>query len=168
MTADREGARQLARAAHEALLARGASVAVAESLTGGLVSGALTMLPGASATFRGGVVAYATDLKTRLLGVDAGLLARRGAVDPAVAEAMARGVRHQLGATYGLATTGVAGPDPQEGHEPGEAYVAVAWPAGTRVSRLAVPGDRGQVRDGVVHAALAMLHGIVRAGNTPS
>ena len=97
------------------LEASGRTVAVAESLTGGLVAAALTDIPGASAAFRGGVVTYATELKASLLGVDRGMLARHGAVYAPVAAAMAAGVRTRLGATYGLATTGVAGPSQRTG-----------------------------------------------------
>ena len=147
----------LARQVHEALLARGATLAVAESLTGGLLGAALTAVPGVSATFRGGVVAYATDLKGVLLGVDAGLLARAGPVDAAVAAAMAAGVRERLRATYGLATTGVAGPDPQDGHPPGEVYVAASGPFGELQRRLELAGDRAAVRSGAVAAALGLL-----------
>ena len=96
------------------LAARRQSIAVAESLTGGLLAAALTDVPGASAVFRGGVVAYATELKAVLLGVDRALLAAQGAVSAEVAGAMATGVRDRLGATVGAATTGVAGPDPAE------------------------------------------------------
>ena len=95
--------------------AAGATVAVAESLTGGLLAAALVAVPGASRCFRGSVTAYATDLKASVLGVDAGLLAARGAVDAEVAGQMAEGVRRLMGADYGVATTGVAGPDPQDG-----------------------------------------------------
>lgn len=91
---------------------RGWTLAVAESLTGGAVCARLVDVPGASRVLRGGVTAYATDLKASLLGVDDELLAARGAVDPDVAAAMAAGVRERLGADVGLATTGVAGPDP--------------------------------------------------------
>ena len=146
-----------ARRVHEALLARGATLAVAESLTGGLLGAALTAVPGVSATFRGGVVAYATDLKADLLGVDGDLLARVGPVDPAVAAAMAAGVRGRMGSTYGLATTGVAGPDAQDGHPPGEVYVAASGPGGELHRRLAVAGDRAAVRAAAVSAALDLL-----------
>jgi nicotinamide-nucleotide amidase len=137
------------------LTERGATVAVAESLTGGALAAALVDVPGASAAFRGGVVAYASELKTSLLGVDAGLLARGGAVQPEVAVAMAHGVRVGLAATYGLATTGVAGPDPQDGVEVGTAHIAVSGPAATRerTMALALPGGRDRVRRlSVVHA----------------
>jgi nicotinamide-nucleotide amidase len=150
------GADPLAADLHRALIARGATVAVAESLTGGALGAALTTVPGASETFRGGVVAYATDLKVSLLGVAADLVERVGAVDPEVARAMARGVRERLGATYGLATTGVAGPDPQDGRPPGEVHVAVAGPDGDVGRSLRLVGDRGQVREQAVRHALVL------------
>ena len=139
-----------------ALGARGWSLGVAESLTGGLVSAALVDVPGASAVLRGGVVAYATDLKGTLLGVDAALLASRGAVDPDVARAMAAGARERLGADVGLATTGVAGPDPQDGQPPGTVHVAVCTPTGTQVRSLRLVGDRARVRALSVDAVLAL------------
>lgn len=97
------------------LVERGETLAVAESLTGGLVAAEFTSVPGASHSFRGSVTAYATPLKSEVLGVDPALLASRGAVDPEVASQMAAGVRRVLGADWGLATTGVAGPEPQDG-----------------------------------------------------
>lgn len=100
----------LAAEAVSLLIARSETVAVAESLTGGLVTAAVTSVPGCSAVFLGGIVAYATSLKAQLLGVPGDLLAEHGPVHPDVAEAMARGVSARLRATYGLATTGVAGP----------------------------------------------------------
>ena len=110
-----EDAYELAGQILARLEAGGCTVAVAESLTGGLVAAALTDIPGASASFRGGVVTYATELKASLLGVDRGMLARHGAVYAPVAAAMAAGVRTRLGATYGVATTGVAGPSARTG-----------------------------------------------------
>lgn len=139
------------------LTASGRTVAVAESLTGGLVTAALTGVAGASAVVRGGVLAYATDLKAQVLGVDEALLARVGAVDGDVAEQMARGVRSLMGATYGLATTGVAGPDQAEGKAVGTVYVAVAGPVSARVRALSLSGDRGEVRVQSVLAVLALL-----------
>jgi nicotinamide-nucleotide amidase len=150
---------------HERLLARGETLAVAESLTGGALGAALVAVPGVSATFRGGVIAYATELKSELLGVDAALLARRGPVDADVAVAMAGGVRQRLGATWALATTGVAGPDPQDGHPPGVFFVALAGPDGSRVEALAHDGDRAAVRAAAVGAALALLRTALAAGN---
>src|SRR5690348_14782860 len=98
-----------------ALDARGETLAVAESLTGGLLAATIVDVPGASRVFRGGLVVYATELKASLAGVDAGLLAERGPVDPDVARDLARGAALRCGAQWGLSTTGVAGPDPQGG-----------------------------------------------------
>ncbi len=140
------------------LTARSETVAVAESLTGGLVVARLVDVPGASLVVRGGVVAYAADLKVSLLGVDTALLARVGTVDAEVAEQMARGIRERLGATWGLATTGVAGPGAQEGHASGTAYVAVARAgADCVVRRLDLTGDRTAVREATVTAVLDLL-----------
>lgn len=112
-----------------ALLAgRSLTLAVAESLTGGLVAAELTSVAGASRSFRGSVTAYATDLKRDVLGVDGALLEERGAVDGDVALQMAAGARQVLGADWGAATTGVAGPEPQGGRPVGTVYVAVAGP----------------------------------------
>jgi nicotinamide-nucleotide amidase len=138
---------------HALLREQGGSVAVAESLTGGLLGATLTDVPGASATFRGGIVAYATDLKSGALDVPSQLLADRGAVSRDVAAAMAAGVRRRLGATHGLATTGVAGPDEQEGQPVGTLHVGLSTPSGGVVRSLRVPGDRARVRQlAVVHA----------------
>jgi nicotinamide-nucleotide amidase len=144
---------------------RGWSLGVAESLTGGLVCATLVDVPGASAVLRGGVLAYATDLKAALLDVDADLLASRGAVDPDVALAMARGVRVRLGADVGLATTGVAGPGAQDGHPAGTVHVAVAAPGGSQVRSLLLDGDRATVRARTVEAVLALgLQVVGRSG----
>lgn len=152
-----------------AAAARGWTIGVAESLTGGLVTAALVSVPGASRVLRGGVVAYATDLKAGLLGVDADLLAERGAVDEAVAAQMAAGVREATGADVGLATTGVAGPEPQDGHAAGVVFVAVSTPAASEVYRLDLDGDRGQViadsARGVLELALALVSDV--AGENP-
>jgi nicotinamide-nucleotide amidase len=150
-----------------ALLGRGETVAAAESLTGGAVASALVEVPGVSAVLRGAVVAYATDLKHALLGVDADLLAREGAIHADVATQMADGVRVRLGATWGLATTGVAGPDPQDGRPPGRVFVAVTGPDGRFVERLDLPGDREQVRAGSVDAVLTLLRRVLEASVQP-
>lgn len=102
------------------------TIAVAESLTGGLLAAAITGVPGASAVFRGSVTAYATDLKASILGVDANLLDEVGAVHAEVARQMAIGVRRLCGADIGIATTGVAGPLPQDGRPVGTVFVSVA------------------------------------------
>lgn len=139
------------------LTAAGQTVAVAESLTGGLVAAALTDIPGASVVVRGGVIAYATDIKARVLGVDEVLLARAGSVDVEVAEQMASGVRSLMGTTYGLSTTGVAGPDPVDGKPVGLVYVAVVGSGSSRVKALGLSGDRFAIRAQSVAAALSLL-----------
>lgn len=137
----------------------GRTVAVAESLTGGLVAAALTTIPGASFAVRGGIVAYASDLKATLLGVPQAMLDQHGAVYPGVASAMAAGVRERLGATFGAATTGVAGPDPADGQPPGTVHIAVSAEDGSVVRTLVLNGDRDQVRRLTVDRSLALLLG---------
>jgi nicotinamide-nucleotide amidase len=139
------------------LTAAGQTVAVAESLTGGLVTSALTEVAGASVVVRGGVLAYATDLKAQVLRVDDVLLARVGSVDAEVVEQMASGVRSLMSATYGLATTGVAGPDSVDGKAVGTVYVAVVGSVTSRVKALALSGDRADIRAQSVLAVLALL-----------
>ncbi|MFD8523663.1 CinA family protein [Streptomyces capillispiralis] len=147
------------------LTVNGETLAVAESLTGGLVAAEITAVPGASKAFRGSVTAYATELKRDLLGVDATLLAQRGAVDPQVAAQMAAGVRKALGADWGIATTGVAGPDPQDGQAVGTVFIAVDGPpaagsgsaGGGKVERLRLNGDRAEIRMESVRSVLALL-----------
>ncbi|WP_407288091.1 CinA family protein [Streptomyces sp. BP-8] len=147
-----------AAGALELLAGCGQSLAVAESLTGGLVAGALTAVPGASRALRGSVTAYATEVKRDVLGVDGALLAARGAVDAEVAGQMADGVRRVLAADWGIATTGVAGPDPQDGQPVGTVFVAVRGPDGVgTVRRLALSGDRDRIRRDTIDAVLALL-----------
>jgi len=141
---------------------RGWTLAAAESLTGGLVTARLVSVPGASRVLRGGVTAYATDLKESVLGVDAALLAERGAVDPEVARQMAEGVRGLLRADVGLATTGVAGPTAQGGKAPGLVYVAVVTPVGSEVRELRLGGDREAVRDLAARHVLLLARHVVR------
>jgi len=152
------------------LTAQGLTLAVAESLTGGALSDALVAVPGASSCLRGAVVAYATDLKHSLLGVPAELLERHGAVHPEVARAMADGVRTLLGADLGVATTGVAGPEPQDGRPVGEVHLAVCDEAGCEVVSLREdPGSgRAAVRAAAVDAALELLLRRVRHAAAPA
>ena len=142
---------------HQALLARGETVAAAESLTAGLFCATLAEVPGASATLRGGVVVYATELKAVLAGVPGDLLAAHGPVSPETARALAEGVRERCGSTWGVGLTGVAGPDPVDGHGPGRVYVGVADGQRTDVVELDLPGDRAAVRTGAVTAAVTAL-----------
>ena len=142
---------------HRQLAARGETVAVAESLTGGLLGAALTRMSGSSATFRGSLVVYATDLKETLAGVPGPLLDATGAVSPETAAALAAGARDRLGATWGIGVTGVAGPTEQEGKPVGTVHVAVTGPGGVAVRSVRVPGDRERIRLIAVNAALVLL-----------
>ena len=142
---------------------RGLTVAVAESLTGGKVVSTLVSVPGASAVVVGGVVAYATRIKSQVLGVDERRLERTGPVDGGVAEQMASGVAALMGADLGLATTGVAGPGPADGHRAGTVHVAVASPWGAVSRELHLDGDRTQVRDGATTAVLALAVALLDA-----
>lgn len=138
------------------------TLAVAESLTGGMVAAELTAVPGASRSFRGSVTAYATELKHQLLGVDAELLAAQGAVNAQVAEEMAAGVRRVLGASWGIATTGVAGPDPQDGQPVGTVFVAVAGPRCRKTARLRLNGSRSEIRRESARTVLKLLSSQLR------
>jgi nicotinamide-nucleotide amidase len=142
---------------HQALLARGETVAAAESLTAGLFCATLAEVPGASATLRGGVVVYATELKAVLAGVPGDLLAAHGPVSPETARALAEGVRERCGSTWGIGLTGVAGPDPVDGHGPGRVYLGISDGRRTDVVELDLPGDRAAVRAGAVSAAMEQL-----------
>jgi nicotinamide-nucleotide amidase len=142
---------------HEALRARRETVAAAESLTAGLFCATLAAVPGASSTLRGGAVVYATDLKTTLAGVPAALLAAHGAISEPTAAALAEGIRARCSATWGVGLTGVAGPDPVEGHAPGRVYLGLSDGLLTVVHELDLPGDRAAVRAGAVEAALLRL-----------
>jgi len=139
------------------LIERGETVATAESLTAGLVCATLTEVPGSSAVLRGGLIVYATDLKTSLAGVDADLLATHGAVHPEVAAQLATGARDRCGATWGLGLTGVAGPAGQDGVAPGTVHVGLAGPGVLTVRTLDLSGDRASVRAGAVEGAFALL-----------
>lgn len=146
----------------QALAERGQTLATAESLTGGLLGATITAVPGASKVYVGGVVTYATELKQRLLGVADADVAAFTVISPQVASGMARGVLDATGADWGIAVTGVAGPDPQDGHAPGEVWVAVRGrtPRGPEVGvaeRFDFAGDRREIRDATVAASLALL-----------
>lgn len=139
----------------ERLVARlgelGWTIAAAESLTGGLVAASIVSVSGASRVFRGGVVAYATDVKASLLGVEQHLLDAHGPVHPRVASQMAEGARRALGrdgvpADVGIATTGIAGPVSADGQPVGTVHIAVATPLGSRVESVQLDGDRDGIR----------------------
>jgi nicotinamide-nucleotide amidase len=154
---------RVAGVVHE-LVERGQTLATAESLTGGLVAAELVEVAGVSAVYRGGLVVYATDLKHDLAGVPEDLLAERGPVDADVALALARGARERCHADWGVATTGVAGPEPQDGVPVGKVFVAVAGPDVAQVRELKLDGGRAAVREGSVTAALELLLDVLRPG----
>lgn len=142
----------------QALEARNESVSTAESLTGGLLCAHLTAAPGASATVRGGVVAYMTDVKSSVVGVEETLLREYGAVSAPTAVSLARNARRMFGSTWALATTGVAGPTEQEGKPVGTVFVAAVGPNAAGVVHLQLNGDRVRIREQSCSAALAVLH----------
>lgn len=153
------------------LVSRGWTVAAAESLTGGQVCATLVDVPGASQAVRGAVVAYDTDVKRAVLGVDAELLAAHGAVHPDVAAQMADGVRRALAtgagpASVGIATTGVAGPDAQDGQPVGTVFVAVVTPERAEVRALTLGGDRAAIRSAATRAAIAFAAELVDSGGS--
>jgi nicotinamide-nucleotide amidase len=141
---------------HE-LVERRQTLAVAESLTGGLLAATIVEIPGVSRVFRGGLVVYATDLKHTLADVPQGLLDERGPVDPDVALALAQGVRQRCGSDWGLATTGVAGPEPQDGKPVGMVFVAAAGPDRATVQELRLAGSRADIRTATVTSVLSLL-----------
>ena len=141
-----------------ALLARQQTLATAESCTGGLVGAALTALPGSSAWYRGGVVAYANDLKIRLLGVPAETLAAHGAVSLETARAMAQGARAAAAADFAVSITGIAGPAGGTPEKPvGLVFVGVAAPHGTATFKHHFSGSRADIRQAATEAALRHL-----------
>lgn len=154
--ADDETIEQVIRAALES---RDWTIGTAESATGGLVGRRLTSLPGASATFRGSVVAYASDLKSSILGVPAETIEEHGVVSEETAQAMAKGAIVVLGVDVAVGVTGSAGPDPLE-HPVGTMIIAVETPSSSRVWTIHVPGGREQVR---ALTATAALHLVRRA-----
>jgi len=157
----------LLKRVHLLLRAGGNTIATAESLTGGRLAVALTDVPGASETYLGGVVTYATELKASMLEVDDRIIDEHGVVSPECAKAMASGVRALTGATFGLATTGVAGPGDQEGKPAGTVFVGIAAPGLLEVVALELSGKRQQIQDRTCHEAFTALEAILRREETP-
>jgi nicotinamide-nucleotide amidase len=147
----------------------GETLATAESLTGGLIGQLLTAVPGASASYDGGVISYATRLKETLVGVPAATLQELGPVAGRTAQEMAAGVAGRCSADWGLAVTGVAGPEPQDGHPVGQVFVGLAYPAGgwTSVRELRLSGSRAQIRSQTAVSALALLSEALRNVSRP-
>ncbi len=159
-----EGRDDLAPGIVSRLAARGETLALAESCTGGLVAELVTSVPGASDVFPLGVVAYANDAKTALLGVGPELLAAHGAVSEPVARAMAEGARALSGATWAAAVTGIAGPGGGTPEKPvGTVHLAIAGPAGTQTWARRFPGDRDRVRKTSAYDVLNQLRLLLRA-----
>ncbi|MGH3347522.1 MAG: CinA family protein [Nocardioides sp.] len=144
------------------LASRGETLATAESLTGGRLASQVTAVPGASRVYVGGLVAYATSVKQDLLGVSDVLVTRHGVVSPECARAMAEGARHRFGATYAISTTGVAGPDAQEGHPVGTVFVGIAGPGDVAALALELAGDRSAIQERTCAEALAAFAGVLR------
>lgn len=147
---------------HLLLRAAGSTLATAESLTGGRLAARITDVPGASETYLGGVVTYATELKQALLDVDDAIIEQHGVVSAECARAMASGARAATGATYGLSTTGVAGPAPQEDKPAGTVFVGVAGPGLVDAVQLALDGDRVTIQEDTCTEAVRALIGILR------
>ena len=143
------------------LASRGETVAFCESLTAGLASATVAKVPGASNVLRGGLITYATDLKASLAGVPWSVLEKHGPVAAVTARHMARGVREKCGATWGVALTGVAGPDPQDGHPVGEVHIAVAGPSRT----VSLPA--AEILAGKSQEALATQFALVPGSREP-
>jgi nicotinamide-nucleotide amidase len=161
-----EGKEELPRLVVERLVARGERVALAESCTGGLLAETLTSVPGASAAFDLGVVAYGNGMKSRVLGVAPELLAAGGAVSGPVARALAEGVRAAAGATWGVGITGIAGPGGGTPEKPvGTVFLALAGPSGTEMVERLYRGDRDRVRRTATWEALNLLRLAARGGS---
>jgi nicotinamide-nucleotide amidase len=155
-------AASLARQVIELFSARGLTLVTAESLTGGLIGATLTSIPGASAVYWGGAITYATAMKSHVLGVRSETLDEHTVISAQTVTEMAIGAQTDTGADYGLAVTGVAGPDPQEGHTPGEVWVGIACPRDGVIGKVVTrgytfSGNRQEIRWKTVVAALDLL-----------
>lgn len=144
-----------------ALVARavehGWTLASAESLTGGQVGSEICSVPGASATYMGGIISYSSQVKATVLGVDSALLEQAGSVDARVAEQMAQGAARVCSADFAVATTGVAGPEPHDGKPVGRVYLGISGPTGTHAVEKNYVGDRAQIRKQATDDALKLL-----------
>ncbi len=153
-----EGDDDLAALMLAACAARDATIAVAESCTGGLLGARLTAVPGSSRVVQGGVIAYANDVKVRELRVDAAVIESHGAVSEPVARAMASGVRAKFGTTIGIGITGIAGPDGGTPEKPvGTVWVAIDLDGDVHAVKAVIPGDRGEIRQRAAQLALDRL-----------
>jgi PncC family amidohydrolase len=151
---------------HLLLRSAGSTIATAESLTGGRLAVALTDVPGASESYLGGVVTYATELKKSILDVDGAIIDEHGVVSAECAKAMASGVRAHTGATYGLATTGVAGPSDQEGKPAGTVFVGIAGPGLVEAVALELTGGRTEIQERTCQEAFEALEAVLQREET--
>lgn len=157
MSGDLAAVEQQAPALVQDMVARGLTMGSCESLTGGLLAATITSVPGASATFRGALVTYASDLKCSLVGLEPDLVAQQGVINAHTARTMATGARRQLSCDVAIACTGVAGPEAQDGAAVGTVWLAVAGPDGVRDQLLQLRGDRARIREQTVAAGLALV-----------
>ena len=157
----------LLKRVHLLLRSTGSTIATAESLTGGRLAVALTDVPGASETYLGGVVSYATEVKASVLDVDDAVIDEHGVISAECAKAMASGARALLGATYGLSTTGVAGPADQEGKPPGTVFVGIAGPGLLEAVALELSGKRQQIQDRTCREAFEALEAVLQREDSP-
>ena len=123
------------------------TISVAESLTGGLVAASLTQIPGASAVFKGGIIAYGDEIKQKVLKVDSALITKFTSISEPVAQSMATNIREIMNTDIGIATTGVAGPDKSDGFAPGIVFVAISIGDHKICQKFELVGDRTQIRD---------------------
>lgn len=140
---------------------RGETVSVAESLTAGGLANMLTSASGSSSVFIGGLTAYRNEIKTMMLKVDESVIKENTVVSEEVANAMADGAIKAFGSTWAIATTGVAGPEPLEGHEPGSVWISIRGPINQAI-QLTLEGNREQVRSGTISTAIGTFARILK------
>ena len=150
---------------HGSLRARGETLSIAESITAGGLSNALTIVPGASDVFLGSITAYRPEVKVSHLNVSKSVIAENSVVSEEVAIEMARGAINSFGSTWAIATTGVAGPGPSDGSDAGRVFVAFVGPS-VQVIELSLSGDREVVRNATVASAIASFARILRQRDT--
>jgi nicotinamide-nucleotide amidase len=158
----------LASALQAELFRRSQRFATAESLTGGRLGDVVSAAPGASDTYLGGVVSYATEVKHSVLGVSEETIEKHGVVSGECAEEMAAGVRDLTGADWAVSTTGVAGPTQQEDKPVGLVFIGVAAPGGVHSERFDFDGDRAEIREKTVKSAIDLLLETVRSAGQPA
>lgn len=157
---------KLAESLVKTLTTRGETIATAESITGGLISAAITAIPGASEVFLGGVVSYTNEMKKDELGISAAEIKKVGVVSEAIAVAMALAIKKKTKSTWAISSTGVAGPGPSEGVPAGTVWIAIAGPKIAQGIELSIAGRREIVRLGAVESALGAFERILTSTNS--